>query len=52
MPDEANPIDQDVIDQFTLGHQLIFKEFGVRPTGMNYETTKNFKSTLMKIIRL
>jgi len=34
----ANPIDQDIIDQFTLGHQFLFKEFGVRPTSKQKET--------------
>lgn len=32
MNDEATPHYTDVIDQMTLGHEFLFREFGVRPS--------------------
>lgn len=32
MNDEANPYYEDIIDQMTLGHQFVLKNFGVTPT--------------------
>ena len=32
MNDEATTYFTDVVDQMTLGHEFLFREFGIRPT--------------------
>jgi len=32
MNDEAAPYYEDIIDQMTLGHMFLLKEFGVKPS--------------------